>query len=202
MNNTSKLGPREYVFISILFIIPVAMFMFVFSPRSKASAKMHEDTLQKRKQLDEFRLVRDEAMSNINKDIAELEKTVAYLDKRVPQNSGTDKPIGELSRLAREHGLRRKKITALTSVLPRTTELKATAEVKNKKKKEYEYRELMVELEGDFKDFYSFLQAVESFPRIIHVERMRLFKTKQEGRIGAELKLRIFFRQDKKEKSS
>ena len=202
MSDASKLGLREYVFIGILFAIPVAMFIFVFSPRSKASAKMYDDTSQMQTQLGEFRLVRDDAMINIKKDIAELEKAVEYMDKRIPQNPETEKTIGDLSRLAREHDLRTKNISALRPILPVAMKLNAAAEAKNKKKKEYEYRELVLKLEGDFNNFYSFLQAVESFPRIIHVGEMQLLKDEQEGKIEAKLKLRIFFRQDKKEKSS
>ncbi len=202
MIDTSKLGIREYVFVGILFVIPVAMFMFVFLPRSKATATMGDDTLQMQKQLGEFRQVRDQAMVNIREDISELDKVVEHLDKRVPDNPGTEKTIGDISRLAREHGLRTKTIRAMTPILPATTELKVGAAAAKKKEKEYEYRELMIEMEGGFQNFYSFLQALESFPRIIHVDRLQLLKTEQEGYVEAKLKLQIFFRQDEKKEES
>lgn len=198
MIETSKVGIREYVFIGMLFVIPVAMFMFVFAPRSKATAKMSDDTMQMQKQLDEFRLVRDGAMVNIKKDITVLERAAEYLDKRVPEHPGTEKTIGDISQLAREHDLRTKTIRAMTPIMPATAELKAGAQAANSKKKEYEFRELTVELEGSFKNFYSFLQAVEGFPRIIHVDRLQLLKADQEGYVEAKIKLRIFFRQDEK----
>lgn len=199
MKNLSKLGFREYVFVAIIFVIPVAMVMLVFSPRSKANAKMRDDTSQMRTQLVDFGLVRDGAMSSIKKDIAELEKATEYLDKRVPQEPETEKTLGELSALAEEHNLRRKKSSILTPLLPMTMKLKN--EATEKKKDEYGYRVLTIELEGGFNNFYSFLQAVEKFSRIIHVEQVDLQETEQEGWVEVILKLRIFFRQNEKEKS-
>ena len=198
----SKLGIREYVFVGMLVVIPMSMFMFVFLPRGKAIAQMSSDTKEMQKQLVEFRSVSDQAMVNIQQDITDLEKAVKYMDARVPMAPGTEKTIGDLSRLARKHELRTKKIRALTPIKPMTTELKlGAAAAAEPNKKEYEFRELDLELEGEFKNFYSFLQAVEEFPRIIHVEQVQLNKTEPEGNVEAKLKLRIFFREEQKEEA-
>jgi len=37
---------------------------------------------------------------------------------------------------------------------------------------------------------------VENYPRIIHVDRVRLLKTETQGYVKAKLRLRIFFQQE------
>lgn len=199
MKPASRFGVREYVFVGMLFVIPVVMFMYVLAPRSKASAKTREDTAWKRKQLDELGLVRKQAMRNVKEDIIELEKVESHLRNRVPRIAAAEKAIGDLSQLARDNDLRAKKIRIIIPVNSATTVLKDAAGTKSKKK--YEHRELTIELEGRFTDFYSFLQALENFPRIIHVETMMLQKMEQEGCVEARLKLWIFFQREQKKES-
>jgi len=76
MKTSSKFGPREYIFIGMLFVIPVVMSMCVLSPRSKANAQMRDDSAVKRRQLGEFTLIRERAMQQVNDNIVELEKAV------------------------------------------------------------------------------------------------------------------------------
>ena len=154
MSTTSKLGIREYVFCwhtlcDSGFHVHVCLCALAIRQALRCVMILRKCEIS----LPSSEVFLIGAMINIKKDIAALEKAVTYLDNRVPQSPGTEKTIDDLSRLARKNGLRTKKIRALTPVMPITTELKLGAVVENKKKNEYEYREMMVELEGGFKKF-------------------------------------------------
>jgi len=203
MKTSSKFGPREYIFIGMLFVIPVVMSMCVLSPRSKANAQMRDDSAVKRRQLGEFTLIRERAMQQVNDNIVELEKAVLHLQDRVPKLANIEKTIGDLSQMARANSMRTKNIRAMPAEAQRKpvgpTLLTAQKNVR-KPEKEYKHRDLTMEVKGTFPNFYSFLQAVENYPRIIHVDRVRLLKTETQGYVKAKLRLRIFFQQEQEQK--
>jgi len=204
MKMSSKFGPREYVFIGILFVIPAVMSMCVLSPRSLANAQMRDDSAGKRKQLGEFTLIRERATQQVSDNIVELEKAVLHLQDRVPKLANIEKTIGDLSQMARDNGLRTKNIRALPAEVqrkPAEPTAPAAQKTAEKPKREYKHRVLTMEVKGTFPNFYSFLQAVENYPRIIHVDRVRLLKTEIQGYVKVKLRLWIFFQQDQEQKS-
>jgi Tfp pilus assembly protein PilO len=61
------------------------------------------------------------------------------------------------------------------------------------------FRELpmQIELEGNFRNFYTFLLAVERLPRITQINELMLDKEqKKEGAARADMKLSIFYEQE------
>jgi Tfp pilus assembly protein PilO len=60
---------------------------------------------------------------------------------------------------------------------------------------------IAVQLEGDFRGFYSFLQALENQPRIMRVSQMTLEKLKDapEGHVKVNFDMTIFFERANKD---
>lgn len=188
-----KLTVREIVFLVLLFAIPLGMYFMVFMPRAKAQKAMQKAIDTQQEQLSELTASRDKAISNTEEDIDLLKNAVKIMRARLPEARQADKVIQDISILINANNLQTRK---MQTSQPRG----ATVPVEE----DYGQQWMMIELEGDFMGFYSFLQAMENLPRVIRVHRMRIDKLEGkelEGQISAMLEIQIFFKREGKKAS-
>jgi Tfp pilus assembly protein PilO len=177
-----KLGAREFIFIALLFIVPVAMWFFVFRPRKQVGQRMMEEVAEKRTRLSELNRARVLAQSNLEDDIGLLEHVLQIVESRQPVEHDVSKILQGLTQKANSTRLR---ANVQLRGIGRSSETGLP----------YSDMKVSMELSGAFMDFYVFLQLLEDEPRIIRVTLMELTKATgpdREGHINARLELQIF----------
>jgi Tfp pilus assembly protein PilO len=176
-----KLGIREIVFVVVLTAIPVAAWWRVFRPANLHNAEMLRQIEARQERLREL----DEAtasLGNLKDEIAALEEAIRFFQSKLPSEKEMDKVLREVWRLAETNHLATKSIRTL----PVDDKAPATGPRE---------QPIAVQLEGDFRGFYAFLQELENQPRIMRINSMTLGKLKNapEGHVQASFNMSIFF---------
>jgi Tfp pilus assembly protein PilO len=175
-----KLGLREIVFVVVLMGIPVASWWLVFRPANLHNAQVArriEDRQQRLRELNEATAT----LGDLKQEIAALEEAIRFFQSKLPSEKEMDKVLREVWRLAEANHLATKSIRTLP------VDDKVTTGPRE--------QPIAVQLEGDFRGFYSFLQALENQPRIMRINSMTLTKLKNapEGQVQASFNMSIFF---------
>lgn len=185
-----SLSVREYVFLVLLVVTPVAMWYLVFRPQSEATDMMVSDIRAKSAKLEQIDAARQIAVNNVKEDIEQLKQAVAMVDSRLPDAEQTGRMMEDIDTLAKINNLIMMQITPMSRQSPITEALKDR----------FESQWYEVELQGNFLGLYTFLQALENQPqRLIRIHSLSLGKlsagrAKVEGDVTARLTLITFFR--------
>ena len=180
-----KFGLREAIFTVLLLAIPAGAWWLVFRPSNARNQEMLAQIEVKREKLSQLNEA-TATMGDLRDQIARLEKTLEFLDSRLPSEKEIDKILQGIWKLAESNDLRTESIRTLVWK-PQdafTTEGAPQAELP-----------IEVRLAGDFMGFYAFLQAMEQQPRITRVRKMKLEQPKKgaPGEVAATFEMSIFF---------
>ena len=179
-----KISPRELVFVGLLFVVPLAMWVLVFQKRKAITRNMIEDIQTKNVRLEKLNRLRTEVSSGLKDDISLLRRALEVVRTRQPHQEDTAKIIHGLSLLANSNRLRSAVEVCRQNPDP------------NAERRRYAYRNISMEVQGAYLDFYAFLQALESQPRIIRVSQIKMGKLSgkdKDGQVKVKLMLRIFY---------
>lgn len=176
-----KLGIRVIVFVMLLTGIPVAAWWLVFRPANFQHAEMLRQIEARQERLRELNQA-TATLGDLKQEIAALEEAVRFFQSKLPSEKEMDKVLREVWRLAETNHLVTKCIRTL-----QPDEKAASASPRE--------QPIAVQLEGDFRGFYGFLQALENLPRIMRINSMTVTKLKNasEGQVQAIFNMSIFF---------
>lgn len=170
-------GLRKAVFFALVLGLTVIGYEFMIKPANKnlADAKARIDT--KMAKLAEFERA-TAAAEDLTKQLAQLEEAISFFESRLPPKSKIHEVLEQVTVIAQKEGLKPKTIRTLA----------------RKDSGGYIEQPLKMELEGDFKAFYSFLLETENLPRIMKIRELEISKKlKDEGLIAANFVVSIFF---------
>jgi Tfp pilus assembly protein PilO len=182
-----KFGLRETVFVVLLMVIPLGAWWFVYRPNSLNNASMLKQIEAKRAKLAALNQATG-TLGDLKQEISDLQKGVDYLQAKLPSEKEIDKVLREVWMLAEANKLTTKSIRTVNRNAPPDAGAQPFAE-----------QPIDMQLEGDFRGFYAFLQALENQPRIMRVVRMSLRKIEKadEGMMRADVSLSVFFERAK-----
>ena len=184
-----KLGLREAIFFVLLLSIPVGSWALVFRPQNQRNAAMLARIVAKQERLMDLNQA-TVTIGDLKKEIASLEEAVKFFQSKLPNAKEMDKVLREVWELAEANHLITKSIRTLQSA-----ERPTAPELTNL----YE-QPIAMQLEGDFRGFYVFLQALENQSRIMRISKLTLEKTPAgEGQIKACFDMSVFFEKSDKE---
>jgi Tfp pilus assembly protein PilO len=186
-----KLGPREIIFLVLLMAIPLAAWQFVFQPQNERNAQLTRQIECRQERLREL----NQAVARIGdlrKEIESLEQAVKFFQSKLPNEKEIDKVLKEVWRLAESNQLTAKSIRTLGPGADKAPIATPAGPAE---------QPIAMQLEGDFRGFYGFLQSLENQPRIMRIKKMVLEKLKKgpEGHIEAKFDMSIFFERSAKE---
>jgi len=122
-------------------------------------------------------------IGDLQKEINALTGAIQVFQSKLPSDKEIDKVLQELWETANANQLTTKSVRTL----PRSPDNMLGGG-------QHAEQPIRMQIEGDFKGFYGFLQAVENQPRIMRVRNMNLARTnKNDGTIQASLDMSIFF---------
>jgi len=177
-------GLREALFIVLLLAIPAGAWWLVFHPNNERNDRMQARIAQRQEKLK--RLNRTTAViGDLKREIGSLREAVAFLRSRLPSEKEMDKVLEEIWKLAERNDLQTKSIRTLDRgdglYVPTGSP--------------HSEQPIAVELTGDFRGFYAFLQALENQPRIMRIRTMKLTRPKDgpPGHVQAAFEMYVFF---------
>lgn len=182
-----RFGLREIIFIVLLMAIPVGAYWFVFRPQNQANQEMRKQIEARQAKLRELNRATG-AIGDLKSEIDSLAKAIDFFQSKLPSEKEVDKILQEIWLLAEDNKLNAKSI--------RTLERNASRNfVTDGSQSE---QPIAIQLEGDFRGFYSFLLALENQPRIMRIRQMKLQKLPNaaEGTMTANFEMSIFFEKD------
>jgi len=184
-----KFGLREIVFISLLMLIPVGAWWFVFRPQNTRNVEMRRQIEARQAKLRDLNLATG-TLGDLKSEIGSLTKAITFFQSKLPSEKEIDKILQEIWLLAESNKLNTKSIRTLD----RKTDSIFTTEESDQSE-----QPIAIHLEGDFRGFYSFMLALENQPRIMRIRSMKLTKIEQgpEGSMMAEFEMSIFFERNK-----
>ncbi len=181
-----KIGLREIVLVVLLASTPLGAWWFVFRPRDARNQELLEQIEAKQEKLRALNRVTG-TIGDLQQEIEGRRKAIGYFQAKLPSEKDIDRVLQEIWRLAEASQLITKSI--------RTVARRTNAPAGGPRE-----QPVTIQLEGDFVGFYTFLQALENQPRIMHIGRMTLtkFEKGDEGDIQASFEMSVFFEQEGK----
>ena len=173
-------GLRKVVFFALLVGITVVGYQYMIKPANKNLANDKARVESKMAKLAEFEKATSE-VKDLTKQLEQLAEAIAFFESRLPPKSQIHEVLEQITVVAQKEGLKPKTIRTLAK----------------KDNSGYIEQPLNMELEGDFKAFYSFLLELEKLPRIMKIRDLAISKQiKDEGQIGASFVVSIFFQNE------
>jgi len=173
-------GLRKAVFFALVIGLTVVGYQCMIKPANErlADAKARVDV--KLAKLCEYEKA-TAAAEDIHKQLAQLKEAIAFFESRLPPTSQIHEVLEQVTVIAQKEGLKPKTIRTLA----------------RKDNSGYIEQPLKMELDGNFKSFYSFLLELEKLPRIMKIRELDIDKQKtDEGRIAANFIVSIFFQHE------
>jgi Tfp pilus assembly protein PilO len=160
----------------------MAAYAYVFRPQNLRNAKMLQQIEARQERLRELNMA-TATIGDLKKEIASLEEAIRFFQSKLPNEKEMDKVLREIWRLAEANQLMAKSIRTLP-----LSEQAATSAGPCE-------QPIAVQLEGDFRGFYGFLQSLENQPRIMRINKMTVGKLKNapEGQVQVNFDMSIFF---------
>ncbi len=188
-----KIGIRELILSLLLIAVPLAAWWFVFKPNDELNASMIEQIETRRAKLNELNRATG-MIGNLQREISSLEGTIEVLQSKLPSGKEIDKVIQEIWYLARKNNL--------TPVSVKTLNKDSDKIFTGGSGGQYSEQPVSIIVGGNFMGFYTFLQDLESRPRIMRIYRLAVIKEEKikdapEGYIRAEFAMSIFFDNNK-----
>lgn len=186
-----KFTMRELVFVIVLMGIPMGTWWFVFRPLNTLDAEVRQQIDTKRNKL-EILYRTTGTIEDRQREIDALEGAIAKLEAKLPNKKEIDKVLRETWDLAEKNSLTTKSIRPLRVNNNNSLTGGIGPHIE---------QPISVKLEGDFKGFYGFLQALETCPRIMRIKKLSIKKIADDdsppGYIQAEFVMSIFFEEGK-----
>ncbi len=168
---------RKVVFIALLAGLAWAGYHYMIEPANRDLAQTKQRNRAKRVKLAEFEKA-GAAAQDMTKQMEQLQDAVAFFESKLPSTNEIYRVLEKVTVIAQKQGLKPKTIRTLG----------------RKTNSGYIEQPLLMELEGDFPAFYSFLLEMEKLPRIMKVRKLDLSKkNKLEGLIVAKCVVSVFF---------
>lgn len=177
-------GPREILFIAVLIAIPLVTWWYVIRPRNACAAQIRRAVHVKQAELKALNRTKG-AIGDLKKEIADLTKAIAFFESKLPSEKEIDKVLHSLWQLAKSNKLVTKGIRTQDRRNPTDAELAS----------QHCDQPIAMQLEGEFMNFYAFLQALENEPRIMRIRDMKVIQSPEapEGYVQAEFTISVFF---------
>ena len=177
-----KLGTREIFFSLLLVIIPVAAYAIVFRPANHRNAEMLRQIEARQQRLRDLNKA-TAALGDLRKEIGALADAMRFFQSKLPNEKEMDKVLREVWRLAEDNHLAAKSLRTLPSSDAASADQGTREQI------------IAVQVEGDFRGFYGFLQALENQPRIMRIPKMTIGKLKNapEGQVQVNFDMSVFF---------
>lgn len=168
---------RKAVLGALLIGLVWAGYHYMIAPANRNLAETRKRNQAKRDKLAEFEKA-SLAAQDMEKQMAQLQDAVAFFESRLPPTDEIHRVLEKVTVIAQRQGLKPKTIRTLTRKL----------------NSGYVEQPLKMELEGNFRSFYSFLLEMEKLPRIMKVRKLDLAKKKAlEGQVAADCVVSVFF---------
>jgi type IV pilus assembly protein PilO len=168
---------RQAVFFVLLVGVACVAYQYMIRPANKHLTEAKKRLQTKSAKLTEFEKA-TAAAEDLSKQLEQLEEAIEFFESQLPPTSEMDKVLRDVTVIGEKQGVNRKRILRL----------------KREDNSGYVEQPLKMELEGDFKSFYSFLLELEKLPRIMKVRELELKKQVEgEGRVEANFIVSIFF---------
>jgi len=168
---------RKAIFVVFLVGLAWAGYQFMIKPANRDLAQTRQRNQAKRAKLAEFEEA-TLAAQDMAKQMEQLQDAVAFFESKLPPTNEIHKVLEKVTVIAQKQGLKPKTIRTLNRKL----------------NSGYVEQPLIMELEGNFRSFYSFLLEMEKLPRIMKVRKLDLSKkSKLEGQISAKCVVSVFF---------
>lgn len=152
-----SMGRRELILATLLALVPIAAWFFVFQPRNadirtvRAETDAMQSTLRRLQELG-----RD--VGDIERAIDEAEDNLDQFRKNIPDADDVDELLGAVDTIAMRHALEVASVRTLVQV--------DTAE--------FSELPISLRLEGEFVGVYGFLCDLERLPRVTRVRALEL----------------------------
>lgn len=173
-------GLRKAVFFALVLGLIVVGYQCMIKPANKNLAEAKARVDMKLAKLNEYEKA-TAAAEDLTKQLAQLEEAIAFFESRLPPKSKIHEVLEQVTVIAQKEGLKPKTIRTLAS----------------KDNSGYVEQPLKMELDGNFKAFYSFLLETEKLPRIMKIRELEINKQlSDEGRISANFIVSIFFQHE------
>lgn len=151
-----QLGTREAIFLALVLAVPAAAWLLVFQPRQDQIHAARAEVEVKQAKLQQLAEV-GVRIEDLRTAILAGREALEQLDRRVPDRSGIDAILQQITRLAMDHRL---VIRSIKGEPPVAAPL-------------YMELPLQISIEGEFEGFYRFLLAIEAMERITRVQHLR-----------------------------
>ena len=185
-----KVGLREIVFVALLLGIPVGAWWFVFRPANENQAAIRKQIEGKQDKLRQLNKLTGD-VGDLEEEIAALERSIEFFESKLPAEKEIDKVLHQTWRLAEENHLVTKSIRTGKATENAVGLYATDAQA---------IQSIVIQLEGKFEGFYSFLQALERQPRIMRIGLMNIRKAEEgpEGNIQVSFRMSVFFEREQK----
>jgi len=168
---------RKAIFIALLAGLAWAGYHYMIRPANRDLAQTKQRNRAKRAKLAEFEKA-SAAAQDMTKQMEQLQDAVAFFESKLPSTNEIYRVLEKVTVIAQKQGLKPKTIRTLG----------------RKSNSGYVEQPLLMELEGNFPAFHSFLLEMEKLPRIMKVRKLDLSKKKKlEGEIAAKCVVSVFF---------
>ena len=180
-----KLPIRAALYAVLLLGTPLGAWWFVFRPSNENHDNLREQIQQKKQKLSELNRVVAQ-VGGLQKEIDSLKEAVSFFESKLPPEKEIHKVLEETSRLARMSDMVIKETRPAHPPGPGQSLFGDGG---------HSEQPILMSLEGDFRGFYTFLQALERQPRIMRIGQMVIKRVGEptEGRIKTTFKMSVFF---------
>lgn len=173
-------GLRKAVFFALVVGITIVGYQYLIKPANKHLAEANARVEAKMAKLADFEKA-TAAAEDLSKQLEQLQEAIAFFESRLPPKSQIHEVLEQVTVIAQKEGLKPKTIRTLPE----------------KNNSGYIEQPLRMELEGNFKAFYSFLLELEKLPRIMKIRELEVNKqANNEGQIAANFVVSIFFQNE------
>jgi Tfp pilus assembly protein PilO len=154
---------------------------FVFKNADAEIERLNADTAQKRERLAQVKNASDK-IQDMGKKIEELQQAIRLIEAKLPRERETKDIVRQIDLQARNY--RQLQVPTVKALRP---EKAAT----------YYEQPVKLQMSGDFKSFYEFLQKIEKLTRITRLNQRRVTKLNEfDGSRQADLTLSIYYAPD------
>ncbi len=190
------IGSRELILAGVLIAIGGGAWLFVFHPRNEANATMRKEIRNKSMLLDELDQTWGAQSQKLQEEITELDSAIKIMRTRLPRDHQHDAILLGLWLRALQNRIwihNFKFVMELTN----KTDLLGNP---------YSKDIFNITVSGNYLDFYSFLQALENWPRVIRMDTIEIEKNHVvikdfpeqmspilHGQVTGKLRLRFFW---------
>lgn len=173
-------GLRKAMFFALVVGITIVGYQYLIKPANKHLAEAKARVEAKMAKLADFEKA-TAAAEDLTKQLEQLQEAIAFFESRLPPKSQIHEVLEQVTVIAQKEGLKPKTIRTLAE----------------KNNSGYIEQPLRMELEGNFKAFYSFLLELEKLPRIMKIRELEVNKqANNEGQIAANFVVSIFFQNE------